>query len=197
MDSVGGINIFICSYVCDVCICIYMCTKIIKIKKAWILEGDRKTWEELHGGRQKMQMLHIYAKFKNANLIKHDSKTIYLRFAAKGGCFAACSSRLYNVHWLLLKGLYLVPDLIFLWNYRAEAATSTAKFSCNQQGPGSEEGNKQIPTEGYLNFLVNFASTSSPSTCFQESPVHRQRSQSCEPVNKPTSSRCGPLITRL
>lgn len=58
------------------------------------------------------------------------------------------------------------------------------------------KGNTQIPTEGYLNFLVNYASTSSPSPCFQESPVHGQRSQSCEPVNKPPSSRCGPLTTR-
>lgn len=188
MDSVSGINIFICSYVCVLCMHMYLYVfKNNKDKEGMNFRGRQKDLGGAAGERRKMQMLHIYAKFKNTNLIKHDSKNIYLRFAAKGGCFAACSSRLYNVHWLLLKSLYLVPDLSYLWNYRAEATTSTAKFS----------GNKQIPTEDYLNFLVNFASTSSRSTCFQESPVHRQRSQSCEPVNKPPSSRCGPLITRL
>lgn len=50
---------------------------------------------------------------------------------------------------------------------------------------GLRKGNKQIPTEGHLNFLVNFAATSSPSPSFQESPVHGQCSQSSEPVNKP------------
>lgn len=92
-------------------------------------------------------------------------------------CFAARSSCLHNVH-CLLKMLFLVPDLSYLWNHGVEASTATAKFSCIHQD--LRKGNKQTRREGFLICLVNYASLSSHSPYFQESPVHGQHSRRCE-----------------